>query len=154
MKKRYTIKCAVFLILTKTENNEEYILLQRRCHTGILDNQYDVSCSGHLEKGETLLQAVIREAAEEIGIDILAEDLSYVSTVHANFSGDAYILAVFHTNRYFGNPTIQEPNKCSDLRWFKLDDLPNDLASTRKTMIENYLSKRSYSEYGFQKNKE
>ena len=47
MKRRYTLRCVVFLLLTKLENNREYILLQRRFNTGILDGQFDVSCSGH-----------------------------------------------------------------------------------------------------------
>lgn len=153
MEKRYTIKCAVFLIVTKIENNEEYVLLQKRHHTGILDNQYDVSCAGHLEEGETLLQAVCREAEEEIGIRILEKDLTYISIMHANFSENAYILVTFHTSHYLGQPTIQEPDKCSDLRWFQLNQLPKELATTRKIMIENYLSKRTYCEYGFENNK-
>ena len=70
MKERFMIKCAVFLILTKIENNKEYILLQRRYNTGILDGQYDVSSSGHLENGETLKESIIRETKEELGIEI------------------------------------------------------------------------------------
>ncbi len=71
MKKRFQIKCAVVLILTKIEEEQEYVLLQKRQNTGILDGKYDISCCGHLEEKETLKEAVIREAKEEIGITLL-----------------------------------------------------------------------------------
>lgn len=150
-KQRHMLKCAVFLILTKVENGKEYILLQKRFNTGILDNQYDVSCSGHLEKNETLVQAIIRETKEEIGINILPKDLRYISTLHAKFEEDEYLLIVFSTNKYKGTPIIMEPDKCSELRWFNINNLPNDLADTRLIMINNYKNSIFYSEYGFEK---
>lgn len=67
MKRRYTLRCAALLLLTKIENNKEHILLQRRFDTGILDEQFDVSSSEYLEKDDTLKEAIIREAKEESG---------------------------------------------------------------------------------------
>lgn len=71
MKERYQSKVAVvFLLLTKETDKGTEILLQRRCNTGYMDGKYDRACSGHLEKDESLSMAIIREAKEEIGIDI------------------------------------------------------------------------------------
>lgn len=152
MKEKFKLKVAVILILTKIENNEEYILLQKRQNTGILDGFYDCSCCGHLEEGETLKEGIIRESKEELGIDIAASDLEICSTMHASFkNGGEYLLITFHTNKYKGTPKIMEPNKCSDLKWFKINDLPIDLADTRRISIENYKNKNYYSEYGFNK---
>ena len=67
VKRRYTLRCAALLLLTKIENNKEHILLQRRFDTGILDEQFDVSSSEYLEKDDTLKEAIIREAKEESG---------------------------------------------------------------------------------------
>lgn len=152
MKKRYQLKCGVCLILTKIEDNKEYILLQKRFNTGILDGKYDVSCSGHLEKNETLLEAMIRETKEEIGITIKKEDLFYSSTMHANFNGIEYLLITFTANKYFGIPSIMEPNKCDELKWFEINNLPENLIDTRKMMIDNYIKHNLYSEYGFDNN--
>ena len=149
MKERYQIKCAVFLILTKVEDGKEYVLLQRRFHTGILDGKYDVSCSGHLEPNETLKEAMVRETKEEIGIDIKEEDLEYVSTMHAKFTDSEYLLVTFHATKYQKDPTIMEPDKCDELKWVEINCLPKEIADTRKIMIENYLDNNSYSEYGF-----
>lgn len=149
MKRRYMIKCAVVLILTKIENNKEYVLLQKRYNTGILDDKYDASCCGHLEKNETLRDAVIREAKEEIGVDINQNDLKYSSTMHANFRGTEYLLIAFSVNKYKGVPMIMEPDKCSELNWFDINNLPKDIADPRKIMIEHYKNGNYYSEYGF-----
>ena len=149
MKERFMIKCAVFLILTKIENNKEYILLQRRYNTGILDGQYDVSSSGHLENGETLKESIIRETKEEIGIDINTKDLNYVCTMHANFKNGEYLLVAFSTRKYKGIPKIMEINKCDALSWFDINNLPSNLIDTRKIMINNYLNNNHYNEYGF-----
>lgn len=151
MKERYMLRCAVFLILTKRENDKEFVLLQKRFNTGLLDNMYDVSCSGHLEAGETLIQAMIRETKEEIGIDICKEDLTYSSTMHAKFTDAEYLLVTFSANSYKGNPSIMEPDKCSDLSWFEIDNLPDNIADTRKIMIYNYRNKIPYCDYGFNK---
>ena len=149
MKERHKVRCAVFLMITKYENDTEYILLQRRFNTGILDGQYDVSCSGHLEKGETLMEAMIRETKEEIGVVVKREDLKYSSTIHANFSDAEYILVAFTTSTYSGIPTIMEPDKCDALKWFDINNLPKMLADTIKIMINNYKNNNLYSEYGF-----
>lgn len=148
-KERYSVRCAVFLILTKVENGEEYTLLQKRFHTGLLDGKYDVSCSGHLEKDETLKEAVIRETKEEIGIDIKKEDLNSVSTIHAKFSDAEYLLVSFHTSVYAGIPKIMEPGKCNELKWVPINELPEEIIDTRKIMIEDYVNHTNYYEYGF-----
>jgi len=149
MKERYKLRCAVFLILTKYENGKEYILLQKRYNTGILDDKYDVSCSGHLEEGETLVEAMIRETKEEIGVDISKCELKFSSTMHANFKDTEYLLITFSANKYQGIPSIMEQNKCSELKWFDINELPDQLADTRKIMVENYKTNNNYSEYGF-----
>ena len=65
MSKWYTMPVAVHLILKHTGK----ILLLRRYNTGYEDGNYSV-VSGHLEQGETVIQAMIREAKEEAGIDL------------------------------------------------------------------------------------
>lgn len=149
MKKRYTIKCAVFLLLTRLIGEKEEILLQRRYQTGLLAGLYDVSCSGHLEINETVKEAMIRETKEEIGIDITKEDLEMITTMHANVDNEEYIFITFHADFFEGIPTIMEPHKCDDLRWFDINHLPVNMSDTRIKMIEDYKKKISYDEYGF-----
>ena len=62
---------AVYLIL---ERDDGCILLMRRCNTGYQDGNYNLP-SGHVEDGELPKAAMVREAKEEIGIDVAQEDL-------------------------------------------------------------------------------
>ena len=82
MKQRYENKVAVFLVLTRLTNKCTEIMLQKRCNTGYMDGKYDMACSGHLEKGESISMALVREAKEEIGIDIFEKDLKLVLVLH------------------------------------------------------------------------
>ena len=58
---------------------EGFILLQQRAATKtICPLLWDVSVSGHVDAGETIEQAAIRETREEIGICIVEEQLSKI----------------------------------------------------------------------------
>lgn len=135
MKERYQSKVAVFLILTREINGETEILLQERCNTGYMDGKYDAACSGHLEKGETLSMATVREAKEEINLDIDEKDLELVSLIHPY--QDDYINVFFTTHKYSGTPKIMEPNKCDDLQWFNINDLPENTIVRIRNVIRN-----------------
>ncbi len=135
MKERYQSKVAVFLILTREENGKTEILLQERYNTGYMDGKYDAACSGHLEKGESVSMALVREAKEEIGIDINEKDLRFVELIHS-YKED-YINVFFTTKKYSGTPKIMEPEKCDDLRWFDIENLPENIFQRIKNVLIN-----------------
>jgi len=68
IKKRHNITPSVFLILIKKNK----ILLSRRCNTGHYDGYYGL-VSGHLNGGESMIRALIREAKEEANLKIKAK---------------------------------------------------------------------------------
>lgn len=135
MKERYQSKVAVFLILTREENGKTEILLQERYNTGYMDGKYDAACSGHLEKGESVSMALVRETKEEIGIDINEKDLRFVELIHS-YKED-YINVFFTTKKYSGTPKIMEPEKCDDLRWFDIENLPENIFPRIKNVLIN-----------------
>lgn len=135
MGERYQTKAAVFLILTRIENENIEVLLQERCNTGYMDGKYDTACSGHIERGESLLTATVREAKEELGINVNEEDLSLVAVIHP-YKED-YINIFFTTKKYSGTPKIMEANKCSNLQWFNISNLPENIIVRVKNVIEN-----------------
>ena len=134
MKERYESKVAVFLVLTRLTDNGTEIMLQRRCNTGYMDGKYDMACSGHLEIGESLSMAVAREAKEELGIDIQEKDLQLVSVLHPYQEG--YINIFFSTQGFKGTPKIMEKEKCDDLRWFDINNLPANTIEKIKYVIK------------------
>jgi len=68
---------AIFPIILKKNNEDVEILLHRRKNTGYEDGKWDIAGSGHVDKGETAKMAVIRECAEELGIDVKISHLFY-----------------------------------------------------------------------------
>jgi len=152
MKERYQSKIAVFLMLKREKNGEEEILLQRRYNTGYMDGKYDLACSGHLEKGESISMAVVREAKEEIGLDIDEKDLKLISVIHP-YQED-YLNIFFKAERYDGIPKIMEPDKCDDLQWYSINKLPKEIIPRIEKMIINMQSGVMYDDgdFTYQKN--
>ena len=136
------MRVAVHLIL---EHNNEFLLL-RRYNTGYEDGNYSV-IAGHLNGNETIKEAMIREALEEANITIDDKHLKIVGVMHRK-DGDESIDYYLYTNKFSGNVRIMEPNKCDDLAFYKLDNLPDNIISYIKTALYNYKNNIIFSEYG------
>ncbi|MUU78440.1 NUDIX hydrolase [Winogradskyella endarachnes] len=60
-----------------TSNGE--ILLQQRSHKKLIfPLLWDVSAAGHIDAGETFIQAALRETKEELGVQLEANNLKHV----------------------------------------------------------------------------
>lgn len=122
-------------LIIKNENNE--ILLQRRNNTKLWSNRIALP-AGHIDEGENAYEAAIREAKEELGIDISKEDIIdtfVVSRKNKNLS--PYYDIYFEIEKYQGELTINEPDKCSELIWCNINDLPEDMLEFEKIAIDN-----------------
>lgn len=62
------------------KNNE--LLIQKRCSKkDYFPNVWDVSIGGHIDRGESSIDCVIREAREELGLNLRDSDIKYLFTV-------------------------------------------------------------------------
>lgn len=124
------------LILLRGED----ILLARRSGTGYADGLLNAP-SGHLEDGEDVRSGMIREAREEIGIELAPEELEAVLVMqHRSPSGQARIGWFFAARLAEGaaEPANMEPDKCSELAWYPLVDLPHDMVAYCRAGIDAY----------------
>lgn len=151
MKERFLTKSAVILLLIRNTVEGEEILLQKRQNTGYMDGYYDLSASGHVEKDEPMTNALIREAKEEIGIDINQEDIEFVTMMHTNTpeTKQIYYNGFFKVAKYNGEVKVNEPTKCEEVKWFKLNELPQNILKDRFQAIKNYMNNIKYSEFGW-----
>ena len=63
-------------------NSNNEILVQKRCDKkDYFPNVWDCSVGGHIDYGETPVNCALREASEELGLNLNEEDLSYLFTV-------------------------------------------------------------------------
>jgi len=141
---RFLIRAAVYLILLKGNK----ILLARRFNTGWMDGKYSL-VAGHLDGNESVSQSMIREAKEEAGIIIKKNDLIPATVIHRMYPNQEYIDFFFVVKKWIGNPIIMEPDKCDDMSWFSLDNLPKNLLPYIKEAIENYQSRTPFFESGW-----
>lgn len=145
-RERLRVVASVFLILRK--DNE--ILLLRRAHTGYKDGYYSL-IAGHLERMESLAEAMVREAQEETGIDI---DIHNLKLVHVGNrtkvdpkQDQERIDFYFTADQWSGEPKNVESGKCDDVRWFPLDNLPLNIIKFVRLAIVKSLRGERYSEF-------
>ncbi len=125
------------------------ILLMRRCNTGYLDGMYGLA-AGHIDSGETAIQAAIREAAEETDIQLNENDLVPTHTSHRlSEQSRTYFDIYFEVERWEGEPKIAEPEKCDALLWTAIENFPeNTVPHVRYTLAAIARGER-YSEFGW-----
>ncbi|MDE7341063.1 MAG: NUDIX domain-containing protein [Lachnospiraceae bacterium] len=71
-------------------NSKREILLQTRSSHVMFPDMLDISFSGHIQTGETPLEAVKREGREELGVNIDASKLQYLFSCREYGGDDGY----------------------------------------------------------------
>jgi len=138
---------AVHLILHDRQTDK--LLLSRRYKTGYEDGNYSV-VSGHVEKHETVTEAMVREAKEEIGIKLDEANLEFIRVIHRHSGQDERIDFFFYATKWDGNVQNMEPEKCDQLLWSYVNDLPfNVIPYVRDTI--HTMDQKGYSSYGWNK---
>ncbi|MDJ0314166.1 NUDIX domain-containing protein [Arthrobacter sp. H35-D1] len=116
------------------------VLLQLREGTGYLDGHWATAAAGHVEPGESVQAAARREAAEELGVVIAAEELVPLTVMHrAARPGEAAggrVDFFFSCESWTGSPRIMEPSKAAGLAWFCLADLPEAVVPHERYVLE------------------
>lgn len=126
----------------------ELLLTQRR--GGAFDGQWHLP-SGKVDAGEPLTSAAAREAAEEVGVLVDPAALRFVHVAHvANSGPEPRVGVFFEAGEWHGEPSNREPEKCSAVRWFAIDELPENLIAYPAVGISTYLGAGSaFSELGW-----
>jgi 8-oxo-dGTP diphosphatase len=125
------------------------VLLVRRCNTGFADGKLSV-VAGHVEPGESVTRAALRETQEEVGVALSADRLRVVGVMHRRSDDErvdfflAYRLEADDTE-----PTNREPEKCSELLWANPTRLPDDTIPYVRAGIENFSRGVWFQEFGW-----
>ena len=132
-------KSAVHMILI----NEDKILVQKRRGTKLWPGHYALP-AGHIDEGENQYDALVREAKEELDIEIDPKDItnSYVVLRRNYFKIDGkvlepYIDYYFEVKKYNGTPRIIEEEKCEELLWADINDLPEPFINYEGVFLED-----------------
>ncbi|MDE7182647.1 MAG: NUDIX domain-containing protein [Clostridia bacterium] len=147
---RFTAPAGVVLMLIKEVGGKKQVLLQRRKNTGFADGLLDLSCSGHVEKDEVMSDTVLRECTEELGLSLKKSDLRFVCFIHKRDGDKIYYYGYFVCDKFESEPKIMESDKCSQLIWADLNNLPADVIPDRIEAVKAYLNGTHYLEYGWE----
>jgi 8-oxo-dGTP diphosphatase len=140
-----TFPVAVHVLLLRGDE----VLLLRRCNTGYEDGKLSV-VAGHVEPGESVTQAALRETYEEIGVALSSAGLRFAGVMHRR-SGDERVdfFLAYRIESGREEPQNKEPEKCSELVWANLANLPDDTIPYVRAGIENFTSGVWFQEFGW-----
>ncbi len=124
---RYRVVPAAYVLFLREEDDGvDSVLLQLRSGTGFMDGYWACGAAGHVEAGESVLGAAVREAAEELGVGVTATDLQPLTAMHrtqgTGLAIDERVDFFLACRRWRGEPRLQE-DKAADLRWVRVNDL-------------------------------
>ncbi|MER6447222.1 NUDIX hydrolase [Streptomyces venezuelae] len=140
---RHTVPVDVHLVLRRDGGGGPQVLLSRRAGPVYATGMWHLP-SGHLDPGENMVEAVIREAYEETGVVIATEDVTAAVTVHHHPpTGSRSRLGVFfEVRRWSGQPRIMEPDRCDGMDWYPLDALPAPMVAYCRAGLDAYRAER------------
>jgi len=126
----------VFLV-----DGDDRVLLQLRANTGYYDEFWAASAAGHVEAGEPVTEAAVRETLEELGVHVAADTLEPLTTMHrtapTGLAVDQRVDFFFACRAWSGAPALQEA-KAADLRWFDLDALPENVVHHERFVLDGW----------------
>ena len=132
-------RSAVHMIICK----ENKILVQKRKGSKLWPGYYALP-AGHIDENENQYDALVREAQEELGIIINPEKIinSYVVLRRNFFEIDGkqlepYIDYYYDIVEFSGEPKIMEENKCDELIWVDINNLPEPFVNYQGEFLDD-----------------
>lgn len=130
-------------------NDINEVLLQKRSTTKKMwPNLWDITAGGHVLSGEFGYQALIREAKEEINLDLTKEELTFIGSMISKNSNNGLIdnhfneFYIVRKNIDIKNLTIDK-EEVSDLKWISKEELLRKLNNN----YEDLTTKKGCWEY-------
>jgi 8-oxo-dGTP diphosphatase len=131
---RFQLVPAAYVLLLRGSE----VLLQLRQNTGYRDGHWAAAAAGHVEDGESVLAAAVREAEEEIGV--VPGELVPLTTMHRTHGNglaiDERVDFFFTCRTWTGEPRLLETAKAADLRWCPLDALPDPVVPHERFVLD------------------
>jgi len=136
------VGCLVIIL-----KGNEVLLLKRK-------NKFDAGTyslpGGHVDGDEKILEAAIREVKEETNLDLEEKDLEIVSCMHRISEIQEKRLSIEYlvkTEKIDGEVINKEIDKCEELKFFNINNLPDNMSHYAKRGIEAYLNGEHFIEY-------
>jgi len=129
------VKATVTAILSPSAIKKDTVLLTRRA----VEPFMNCWCfpGGHIDRGETARHAVIRETAEETGLELQSPVfLGYCDEIFPVLGFHAVVLMFYGTAR---GDLLPQPDEVSDIAWFSIREARSlKLAFNHQEVLTRY----------------
>ncbi len=136
---RTLLVAAAYVVLLRPADVGQEVLLLRRSGTGYRDGHWAV-VAGHVDPGESVVEAARREAQEEAGVRVSMDDLVPLTALHRYWPGadqvEQRIDMFFSARRWVGEPRLVEPDKADAVGWFPLGALPEPTVPHERLVLD------------------
>lgn len=137
-----------FFVLAFLYKDDDVLLVRRR-NQEFGPGMYSL-IGGKVESGETALHAIKREVQEETGIVIPQSSFSLAHTLHRKGTETEFVALCFKVDvTNLSEPVNNEPEKHDDMRFFNVQNLPENSIPAHKQIIECIQKNVIYSEHGW-----
>lgn len=126
------------------------IFVGRRVNTGYHDGLLNLP-AGHIDPGETPIEAIVREVKEEVGIEVPGDELMFL---HTQYNRNVSEGKADRTHYYFKyelpaeiEPFNAEPDKCSETFWVPVGERIDEFFPFMRGAVEAILAGERYSEF-------
>ena len=134
---------ASYMIFTNDKNEVAFLL---RSNTSWMDGYYTLP-SGKVEPDEFFIACAVREAKEEVGVDVLPEDAHMSLIMHRSEPDGFWVDAYITIHKWQGDLHNAEPHVHGNLAWFALDELPKNIVPGVRVALEQIAKGKTYYEY-------
>ncbi|QGQ18987.1 NUDIX domain-containing protein [Cellulomonas sp. JZ18] len=137
---RSLLVAAAYVVLRRRHAGHDEVLLQLRHGTGYMDGFW-ATLAGHVDPGESVHEAAVREAAEEAGVVVAPDALRPLTVLHRFQRGgpavEQRLDAFFEVAAWSGEPGVREPAKTAAMAWYPLDALPDPVVPHERLVLEH-----------------
>lgn len=136
---------AAYLIFRNDEGKVAFVL---RENTSWMNDYYGLP-SGKVEDHENVIAGAVREAKEETGVTVQANDLRHVLTLHRQDKDADWIDITFEVTAWEGELQNAEPHMHSELVWLDPKSLPDNVIPNVRYILEQVAAGNTYAEFGW-----
>jgi 8-oxo-dGTP pyrophosphatase MutT (NUDIX family) len=138
---------AASLVMFKRDGKIAFVL---RSNTEWMDGHYGF-VGGKVEEGESFIECAIREAKEEAGVVVRAEQLKPVIINHRKTPDEtlSWVDVFFEATEWEGEVVNAEPDRHGAVEWLDPKDLPDNVIPLISFVLNEAKAGKFYTEYGW-----
>ena len=134
-------------VLAYLIKDNKVLLSLRSSSTSFGAHQYAL-IGGKIDKNESPTEALMREVQEEVGC--ILDTITVDQVLYFKGHKDTCVAFTFKVDAWQGEPNNKEPEKHEHIKWFNLDDLPENILPRHRYIITCIREGVSYAEWGFE----